>query len=73
MNVFKKILSKEIDQQVTLGNPLGFGLGAFHARMNMFATMRGGKGFRQPPMKVKVGSDRGNKRREAYKRTFGLS
>jgi len=73
MNVFNKILGKELGQRITLGNPLGFGTGAYHARMNLFASLRGGKGFMQPSMKVKVGSERGNKRREARKKLFGLS
>lgn len=73
MNIFHKIMGKEIEQQFRLGTPLGLNSGAFHARMNLFAALRGGKGFRQPSMKVKVGSDRGNKRREAYKRAFGLA
>lgn len=82
MNVFQKILRRDVEQTVRLGNPLGLKdwdgavieTGPYLARMNQMAVMTGGRGFQQPkrgPKLSKVGGTR--KQREAHLRPIYLA
>ena len=72
MNIFSKILDRDFDQTVRLGNPLcerpwpGGPItltGPFLARMNAMSLMTGGRGFRQPKKGPKL-SRAGKTRKE---------
>lgn len=62
MNIFKRIAKLMHDEETTLGNPLGDEL-AIKRRQTHFASLTGGRGFRQPPKST----------REAKKDAQGLT
>lgn len=72
MNIFNKILQRDFDQTVMLGNPLGYGTGPFHARMNAMSIMTGGRGFQQPKKgpKLSRGGKTRRERREPYREIY---
>lgn len=73
MNIFDRLIGREVDQASRLGNPLGVKTGPFLARMNAMSLMTGGRGFRTPKKGVKLskaGTTR--KQREAHLRPLYL-
>ena len=75
MNVIEKIMQKRHRAEMTLGNPPG-DEAAIERRMNFYATLRNGNGFRQPPKSARPpkknaqGKTRRMRRLEAFTRAF---
>lgn len=61
MNIFNRIIAKQFDAEMRLGNPLSDSA-AQNRRLHNFAQMTGGRGFRVPPQGPKV--SRGGKTRK---------
>ncbi len=75
MNIFRRILGRDLAITTRLGNPLGRDSGPFLARMNQFALMTGGRGFRVPrqePRRDSQGHTRGDRKRAARNLAFGV-
>nr|WP_278374577.1 hypothetical protein [Brucella anthropi] len=72
MNIFNKLIAKQVSKEVTLGNPLDDAL-AISRRQNHFASLRGGNGFRQPKASPKTnaqGLTRGDRKRLMRLKSF---
>jgi hypothetical protein len=66
MNIFDKVMSDLDAKERRLGLPLRDPV-AIDRRMNIMATMTGGKGFRTPRQNEKRGVSKGEKRRRERK------
>lgn len=72
MNIFNRLMAKQISKEITLGNPL-VDHSAISRRQNHFASMRNGNGFQQPKKSPKTdaqGLTRGDRKRLMRLKSF---